>query len=39
MSEITDPHIIVSLLCILGAVCIAGGLIIWLAIECEMMGK
>lgn len=39
IQEIVDPHVIIALCCIVGAVCISGGLIIWLAIECEYMGK
>lgn len=34
-----DPHILYALICLVAAACICGGLILWLAIECEMMGK
>ncbi len=39
MYEIIDPHVIIAILCVVGAACIAGGLIIWLAIEVEMERK
>ena len=34
-----DPHVLVAVLCLVGAACVAGGLIIWLAIEAELRSK
>ena len=31
-----DPHVVVAILCLLGAGFIAGALVIWLAVEREM---
>jgi hypothetical protein len=31
-----DPHVLVAIMCLVGASMVAGGLIIWLAIEKEM---
>ncbi len=39
MIEIIDPHVIIAIICIVGAGCIAGALVIWLAIETEMRRK
>ncbi len=39
MMDLIDPHVIIAVCCIVGAACIAGGLIIWLAIELEMERK
>jgi hypothetical protein len=39
MDGTVDPHIVTAILCILGAVCIAGSLVIWLAVELEMKSK
>ncbi len=36
--EILDPHIITAICCLFAAIGITGGLIIWLAVECEFMG-
>jgi hypothetical protein len=38
-SDLLDPHVVIAILCLLGAGCIAGGLVIWFAIEAEMRRK
>jgi hypothetical protein len=39
VSQITDPHVIIAIMCVVGACLIAGALIIWIAIEKEMKSK
>ncbi len=39
MMDFVGPHAIIEALCILGAICICGGLIILLAIELELERK
>jgi hypothetical protein len=36
---IIEPHVVIAILCIVGAGLIAAALVIWLAIENEMRGK
>ncbi len=39
MMQILDPHVLVAMLCVIGAMCVSAGLVIWLAIELEMKEK
>jgi hypothetical protein len=39
MQEIIDPHVVIAILCLTGALMVAGALIVWLAVEAERNRK